>query len=46
MTIDALDAHDGHKLTKGHVGCGVIPGLIALMQEEGRTCPRELLTSW
>lgn len=45
MTIDALDAHDGHKLTKGHVGCGVIPGLIAVMQEEGETCPRELLTS-
>jgi 2-methylcitrate dehydratase PrpD len=45
MTIDALDAHDGHKLTKGHVGCGVIPALIALMQQEGRTCPHELLTS-
>jgi 2-methylcitrate dehydratase PrpD len=45
MTIDALDAHDGHKLTKGHVGCGVIPGLIAVMQEEGKTCPSELLTS-
>ena len=23
MTIDSIDAHDGHKLTKGHVGCGV-----------------------
>jgi 2-methylcitrate dehydratase PrpD len=45
MTIDALDAHDGHKLTKGHVGCGVIPGLIAVMQQEGRTDPQELLTS-
>ncbi len=45
MTIDALDAHDGHKLTKGHVGCGVIPGLVAVMQQEGRTCPKELLTS-
>ena len=28
MTIDAVDAHDGHKLTKGHVGCGVIPALL------------------
>lgn len=45
MTIDALDAHDGHKLTKGHVGCGVIPGLIAMMQAEGVTDPKELLTS-
>jgi 2-methylcitrate dehydratase PrpD len=30
MTIDALDAHDGHKLTKGHVGCGVLPALLAM----------------
>jgi len=45
MTIDALDAHDGHKLTKGHVGCGVVPGLIALMQAEGKTDAQELLTS-
>ncbi len=45
MTIDALDAHDGHKLTKGHVGCGVIPGLIALMQAEGKSDAKELLTS-
>lgn len=45
MTIDALDAHDGHKLTKGHVGCGVIPGLIAMMQAEGKHDAKELLTS-
>lgn len=29
MSIDAIDAHDGHKLTKGHVGCGVLPALLA-----------------
>lgn len=34
ITIDSLDAHDGHKLTKGHVGCGVIPGLIAVLEAE------------
>ena len=45
MTIDSLDAHDGHKLTKGHVGCGVLPGLIAMMEAEGKTNARELLTS-
>jgi 2-methylcitrate dehydratase PrpD len=45
MTIDALDAHDGHKLTKGHVGCGVIPGLVALMQAQGVNDPKELMTS-
>ena len=32
MTIDALDAHDGHKLTKGHVGCGVFPGLLSVSE--------------
>ncbi|MCF6327894.1 MAG: MmgE/PrpD family protein [Devosiaceae bacterium] len=45
MSIDSLDAHDGHKLTKGHVGCGVIPALIALMQAEGGKSAKELLTS-
>lgn len=36
MTIDALDGHDGHKLTKGHVGCGVFPALLAMSEAEGR----------
>ncbi|TAL84179.1 MAG: MmgE/PrpD family protein [Candidimonas sp.] len=30
MTIDSLDAHDGHVLTKGHVGVTVFPVLLAL----------------
>jgi len=34
MTIDALDAHDGHKMTKGHVGCGVLPAALAYLQAE------------
>ena len=34
MTIDALDGHDGHKLTKGHVGCGVFPAALALAEAE------------
>lgn len=33
-TIDALDAHDGHKLTKGHVGCGVLPALLSFSLAE------------
>lgn len=45
MTIDALDAHDGHKLTKGHVGCGVLPALLALTEAEGRSGGEEFLTS-
>ena len=31
MTIDSIDAHDGHRGTKGHAGCGVLPGLLALL---------------
>lgn len=45
MTIDALDAHDGHKLTKGHVGCGVFPALLALCQAEGSAAGDAFLTS-
>jgi 2-methylcitrate dehydratase PrpD len=29
-TIDAVDAHDGHVLTKGHAGVAVLPALLAL----------------
>ncbi|RUT89927.1 MULTISPECIES: MmgE/PrpD family protein [unclassified Mesorhizobium] len=33
ITIDAIDAHDGHRLVKGHVGCAVLPALLALIQD-------------
>ena len=40
MTIDSLDAHDGHVLTKGHVGVAVLPAVLAfadaLRQMDGR----------
>ena len=45
MTIDALDGHDGQKLTKGHVGCGVFPVALALAEAEGVSDAQELLTS-
>ena len=45
MTIDSMDAHDGHKLTKGHVGCGLLPGLLAFTQAEARFDDREFLTA-
>ena len=45
MTIDALDGHDGHKLTKGHVGCGVLPALLALSEAECRTDDRAFLSA-
>lgn len=31
-TIDSFDAHDGHPLTKGHAGCGVLAGLLAFSE--------------
>lgn len=31
MTIDSIDAHDGHPLAKGHAGVAVLPALIALI---------------
>ena len=33
MTIDAVDAHDGQKLTKGHVGCALLPALLAALDD-------------
>ncbi len=45
VTIDAVDAHDGHKLTKGHVGCGVLPAALALADAEGLNDGNTFLTS-
>ncbi len=44
FSIDAIDAHDGYKPAKGHVGCGVLPALLAYAElqpmsaEEFLTC--------
>ena len=35
MSIDALDGHDGYNPSKGHVGCTLVPALLALAH--GRT---------
>ncbi len=46
MTIDSVDAHDGHVLTKGHAGAAVLPGLIALLDAaDDPVDGPELLTS-
>lgn len=39
MTIDAIDAHDGHPLTKGHAGCGLFPALLAIAETETPDMP-------
>lgn len=43
MTIDAVDAHDGHKLTKGHAGCGMFPSVLAMAQATGLEDDAEFL---
>lgn len=44
MTIDSLDIHDGHPLTKGHAGAAVVPALFALLGQESKIAGQELLT--
>jgi len=34
--IDALDCHDGQRNTKGHVGCSMLPSLIAGLESQSR----------
>lgn len=34
-TIDALDDHDGFSIAKGHVGCALMPSVLALTAETG-----------
>ncbi len=45
MTIDSLDAHDGHVLTKGHVGVTILPVLLALADTGKVRDGREFLTA-
>lgn len=46
MTIDSMDAHDGHVLTKGHVGVTVLPVLLALADGGHLADEREFLTAF
>ena len=43
MTIDALDGHDGFNPSKGHIGCGVFAGAVALAQEAGLNSGQDFL---
>ncbi len=45
MMIDSIDAHDGHKITKGHTGCHQLPALFALHAAEGGLDADEFLAS-
>jgi 2-methylcitrate dehydratase PrpD len=42
-TIDAFDAHDGHRLTKGHCGVALLPTLLAFAEQARMTDGREFI---
>jgi 2-methylcitrate dehydratase PrpD len=44
-TIDAFDAHDGHRLTKGHAGVALLPALLAFADARNMTDGREFIAS-
>ena len=44
-TIDSFDAHDGHVLTKGHMGVAVVPTLLALIDDGIEAEGRDILTA-
>jgi 2-methylcitrate dehydratase PrpD len=43
--IDALDCHDGQRDTKGHVGCSLLPSLIAVLESASRSVSGKELIS-
>lgn len=45
MTLDSIDAHDGFKPAKGHVGCHVLPTLMAFGEAENLLDGKEFIAS-
>jgi 2-methylcitrate dehydratase PrpD len=43
-TIDSFDAHDGHRLTKGHAGVAVLPALLAFTEQAKAMDGRAFIT--
>lgn len=43
--IDNLDGHDGYNPTKGHIGCAVVPALVALAEHMPDLSARDALTA-
>ncbi len=46
MMIDSIDAHDGYKPAKGHVGCHVLPALLAYHQTCANRDGKQFLTDF
>ena len=44
-TIDSFDAHDGHVLTKGHMGVTVVPAILAFAEATNRLDGHEALAA-
>lgn len=44
-TIDSMDGHDGHRLTKGHAGAAVLPATLAFLSGEPKAGTNDLLTA-
>lgn len=42
-TIDSVDGHDGHRLTKGHAGAAVLPAALAFLDGEQAATTTDLL---
>jgi len=47
MTIDSLDIHDGHPLTKGHAGAAIVPATLATIpfKQSAHVTGAEMLTT-
>jgi 2-methylcitrate dehydratase PrpD len=46
MTIDSMDAHDGHSMTKGHVGCAVLPAIVATIGSDTKDLSGQALLTY
>jgi len=46
MMIDSIDAHDGYKPAKGHVGCHVLPALLAYHQAHKNGTGKQFLADF
>ncbi|MPY83476.1 MAG: MmgE/PrpD family protein [Actinophytocola sp.] len=44
-TIDSVDGHDGHRLTKGHAGAAILPAALALLDNGADHDLRDLLAA-
>ncbi|MFQ6023600.1 MAG: MmgE/PrpD family protein [Acidiferrobacterales bacterium] len=45
MIIDSFDAHDGHRVTKGHAGVAVLPAVLAYVDSFDATPSTEFVTA-